>query len=91
MVGITQEREQERFLGIPDQFADCLCVPDIENGIVEMLASRVVLEDIEAVPGLQLVEQTVDFRILLKAEADREPVRVPAFVIEVDISNVGTG
>ena len=31
MIGIAKEREQERFLGVPDQFADCLRIPDIET------------------------------------------------------------
>ncbi len=91
VVGIAQEREQERFLGVPDQLADCLCIPDIEDRIVKMLAGRVVLEDIKAVPGLQLVQKLVNLRVLLKAEADREPVRVPALVVKIDIRDICPG
>ena len=75
MIGIGKEREDETVFGLADQFADCLAVPDIEDGIVQTLAGCIVLQDIQPVPGLQLVEQLVNFRILLKVEADREPVR----------------
>jgi len=50
MIGIAKERKQERFLGVPDQFADCLRIPDIENGVVKVFAGRVVLDDLKTVP-----------------------------------------
>jgi len=49
VVDVLEEGEQELVLGRPDQPPHRLGEPDIEDGVVELLAGRVVLEDIEAV------------------------------------------
>ncbi len=91
MVGICKEGEEELFFRIANKFPHCLRKADIEHRIIKVLSGLVIFQDLEPVPGFQLVEEFLYNSTLLKVQAYGEPVGMPAFIVKIDEGDVCTG
>jgi len=89
MVDVTEEREEERVPGVSHDPAEGLGETEVEDRVIEVLSTRIVLEDFHAVPGLQLVEKPRDLPLLLEVEADGKGVGGAPPVVEIDPGDVG--